>query len=82
MSQKSPFPRNERGGKIDIGRDYSRFLGGFRSKLLIVVLALLPYTALSIFLFLEGLEIIAVVLLLIPLLLFFSFWIVLRLFPR
>lgn len=76
MRNHDPFPKRGKRGSIDLSKDYSKFSSGSRSKILLASLTMLPYLGLGVLLFLEGLKVLAIVLLLIPLVLFLIFWVV------
>lgn len=78
MSNQNPFKGNRGGGRIDTTKDFSKFLGDRKSKTFIVCLALLPYIAIGVMIYLLGEEVLAIFMLALPLALFLVFWLLLK----
>ena len=69
-----PIPKSQGRGSIDTDKDYSSNFTSLRSRILYLTLCILPYIAICIFIYLEGLETLALILLAIPLELLGLFW--------
>lgn len=69
-----PISKGKGGGSINTGKDYSGNFTSLRSRIIYLTLCLLPYIGMCIFVYLEGLEILAIILLAIPLVLLSLFW--------
>ena len=73
-SFRDPMPKSQGRGKINTSKDYSGNFTSLRSRIIYITLCLLPYIGICIFVYLEGLETLALILLAIPLVLLGLFW--------
>ena len=71
---QDPIPKSQGRGRIETNIDYSSNLKSRRSRILFLVLCILPYIGICTLIYLEGLELLAVILLAIPLVLLGVFW--------
>ena len=75
LASREPIPKSRgRRGKIYTDRDYSSSFTSTRSRIIYLACCLLPYIAICTMVYLEGLEVLALLLLSIPLVLFLVFW--------
>lgn len=71
---KDPIPKSQGRGSIYTNKDYSSSFTSLRSRIIYLTLCFLPYVGICVFIYLEGLEILGIVLLAVPLVLFGLFW--------
>lgn len=78
---KDPIPDNRGRGKVDLSKDHSRFLKR-RSKTLITCLLLVFHLVVCLILFFNGAEVLAIVFLAVPIMLFLAFWYLIKAIDR
>ncbi len=78
---KDPIPDNRGRGKVDISKDHSRFLKG-RSRAVITCLLLAFHMVVCLILFFNGTEVLAIIFLAVPIMLFLAFWYLVKAIDR
>lgn len=78
MGKSKIIPESKGSGQIYTNRDYSEFFPSLRARIIYLTLCLLPYVGICIFVYLEGIEVLGIILLAVPLFLFTLFWILKR----
>lgn len=79
MGRPDIIPRNQGCGNIPTDKDYSQPLKGRQSRAVFVSFCAVPYLVTALYLFLTSDEIVAILLLLIPLVIGLLFWILFKL---
>ncbi|MEL6554584.1 MAG: hypothetical protein AAFQ63_14105 [Cyanobacteria bacterium J06621_11] len=79
---RDPIPGGKKGGSIDLSKDYSKFSKGRGSRAVFASLTLLPYIGISVFVYFEGLKVLAILLLALPLLFFIVFFALMKVFDK
>lgn len=74
MGKSDVIPKSQGRGSINTSRDFSGGSTSLRSRIIYLTLCLLPYVGICIFVYVEGLEALAIILLAVPLVLFSLFW--------
>jgi len=68
------IPKSQGPGSINTSKDYSAIFTSLGSRIVFLSTCILPYIGICAFVYLEGLEVLAIILLTIPLVLFSLFW--------
>ena len=73
-----PIPKSQRPESIDVNEDYASSFKGLRSRIIYIVCCFIPYIAVCVLIYLEGLESLGIALLSVPLALLLMFWLLQR----
>jgi len=71
---RDPIPKSQGRGNLDVSKNYSAGFNSLRSRIVFLSACMLPYIGICLFVYFEGLALLSIILLAIPLVFFLLFW--------